>query len=121
VPSEHFVAACAALRRDGFSFLREELPSSIVFRHQDGREVDIHPVQRTPDGGGDQFLPDGVGRWHHGPPARGSIAGREVICLSLETQLRAHVGYSPDASDVADMRLLHEEFECEVPAPFAER
>ena len=118
VPADHFVACCAALRAAGFAFLREELPASIVFRHADGREVDLHPIERTPDGGGDQYRPDGVGRWHYGPPTRGIIGGRKVLCLSLETQLRAHVGYEPDDGDYADMRLLQERFGCELPAPF---
>jgi lincosamide nucleotidyltransferase A/C/D/E len=118
IPGEHFVAACAALRADGFAFEREELPASVVFRHEDGREVDLHPAERTADGGGDQYRPDGVGRWHYGPPVRGRIGGRWVTCLSLETQLRGHVGYEPDEDDFADMRLLRDELGCELPAPF---
>lgn len=118
VPSECLVAALAALRRDGFAFAREELPASVVYRHADGREVDIHPVERTADGGGDQIRPDGTGRWHYGPPTTGRIAGREVTCLSLDTQLRAHVGYEPDADDARDLRLLREAFGCRLPPPY---
>jgi len=121
VPSESFIAALAALRRAGFEFLREELPASVVYRHPDGREVDIHPVLRTADGGGDQFRPDGAGRWHYGPPAKGRIGGREIACLSLESQLRAHLDYEPDDDDFADMRLLSQTFGCELPAPYAGR
>ena len=118
VPAEQFVAACAALRAEAFEFAREQLPASVVFHHPDGREVDIHPAERTADGGGDQYRPDGTGMWHYGPPARGRIDGRWVTCLSLKTQLRAHVGYEPDANDFADMRLLRDELRCELPPPF---
>lgn len=118
VPSASFLDALAALRRAGFEFLREELPSSIVYRHADGREVDIHPVVRTADGGGDQIRPDGSGRWHYGPPAIGRIDGREVPCTPLETQLRAHLDYEPDEDDFADMRLLRDVFGCELPRPY---
>jgi lincosamide nucleotidyltransferase A/C/D/E len=43
-----------ALARQGFVVLRDQLPVAIVFRHPDGREVDVHPIELTPDGGGDQ-------------------------------------------------------------------
>jgi lincosamide nucleotidyltransferase A/C/D/E len=118
VPSEHLLAALAALRREGFEFKEEELPASVVYRHPDGREVDIHPVERTADGGGDQIRPDGTARWHYDAPVTGRIGGRDVLCMSLETQLRGHVGYEPDDGDFADMGLLGRTFGCELPAPF---
>jgi lincosamide nucleotidyltransferase A/C/D/E len=47
---------CAA----GYAVLRDELPVAIALRHEDGREVDLHPVALTPDGGGDQQQPGGA-------------------------------------------------------------
>ena len=101
----------------GFAVTRDWLPTAIAFAHNDGREVDLHPVDPTPDGGGDQLLPDGT-RWHYEPPVPGTIAGRAVLCVSLATQLASHAGYEPDAGDIADMRLLASTFGFELPPPY---
>ena len=118
VAADALDVAVAALAGEGFGVLRVELPASIALRHADGREVDLHPVEPTADGGGDQTQPDGVERWHYGPPTLGRIAGRDVLCCSLETQLRSHVGYEPDEDDVADMRVLAAHFGCALPPPY---
>ena len=55
--------------------LRDELPVAIVLRHGDGREIDLHPLALTPDGGGQQ-QPDGAPPWHYDLPATGHIDGR---------------------------------------------
>ena len=49
----------------------------------------------------------------------GTVDGVPVPCCSLETQLRAHVGYPPRESDRADMALLAEHFGCELPPGYA--
>jgi hypothetical protein len=54
------------------------------------------------------------------PPVTGRIAGRDVACGSLETQIRSHLGYEPDDEDRADMQALAESFGCELPEPYAE-
>lgn len=56
------------LAEAGFAVLREWLPTALAMRHPDGREVDLHPVTPTADGGGDQelFAPDPP--FHYGPP-----------------------------------------------------
>ena len=74
-------------------------------------------MRPTSDGGGDQVLPDGD-LWHYGPPAIGTIAGREVICLSLETQVRAHLGFAPRPEHLADMGRLRARFGIDLPAPY---
>ncbi len=79
--------------------------------------VDLHPVRPTPDGGGDQVLPDGS-LWHYGPPATGTIAGRPVTCLALETQVRAHLGFDPRPEHRADMARLADRFGIDLPAPY---
>jgi lincosamide nucleotidyltransferase A/C/D/E len=106
------------LRTEGYSVLRDELPAGIALRHDDGREVDLHPLALTPDGGGDQQQPGGRPPWHYGPPSVGHINGRPVPCNSLDTQLRSHLGYEPDQDDYADMRALAGHFECPLPAPY---
>jgi lincosamide nucleotidyltransferase A/C/D/E len=62
-------------RAAGYAVLRDELPAAIALRHEGGREVDLHPVALTPDGGGDQQQPGGAPPWRYGrrPPA-GSTA-----------------------------------------------
>ena len=108
----------AMLGSDGFVRLRDDLPAAVAYRHPEtGEEVDLHPVRLTPDGGGDQAQPDGSW-WHYGPPVTGSVAGREVRCCALETQLRSHVGYAPRERDRADLRALAARYGCALPEPY---
>ena len=106
------------LRADGYTVFRDELPVAIALRHGDGREVDLHPLALTPDGGGDQQQPNGARPWHYGPPATGHIDGRPVPCNDLDTQIRSHLGYQPDHNDHADMHVLAHHFGCPLPAPY---
>jgi len=39
------------LNAQGYDVIRDWLPTSIAFRDRSGREVDLHPVDPTPDGG----------------------------------------------------------------------
>ena len=109
--------ALAMLAAHGFEPIRDELPTAIALRHPDGREVDLHPVRPTPDGGGDQMLPDGT-RWHYDPPTTGTIAGRRVACLSLDTQVRAHTGFEPRPEHIADMHRLRDRLGIDLPPPY---
>ncbi len=109
VDKEHLAAATSLLETEGYTVLRDDLPSAVAYRHPDGREVDLHPVTRTPDGGGDQAQPDGS-TWHYGPPTTGSIDGHEVPTGDLDTQLRAHVGYPLRDKDRADLAALRARF-----------
>lgn len=104
----------------GFRPLRDDLPTAIALRHPDGREIDLHPARSTPDGGADQILPDGS-LWHYGPPTTGTIGGREVTCLSLATQVRAHLGFEPRPEQRADMARLHDRFGPGPPPPHRDR
>jgi lincosamide nucleotidyltransferase A/C/D/E len=105
------------LMAKGFAIEHDRLPTAIVTRHPDGRSIDLHPVSLTPDGGGDQVQPDGTS-WHSGPPTTGNIDLMAVPCCDVDTQLRAHVGYEPDATDRADITALAEAFACELPEPY---
>ena len=109
----------ALLKQDGYRVLRDELPTAVAYRHDgSGRELDLHPLVITEDGGGDQAQPDGREPWHYGVPVTGYVAGQPVPCCSLETQLRAHQGYPPRDSDRADMAVLAEHFGCELPGAY---
>lgn len=106
------------LESRGYVVVRDWLPTSIALRDDAGREVDLHPLDMTADGGGDQVLPDGS-TWHYSPPVRGSIDGRVVRCASAEDQLLMHQGYEPRPVDFADVHRLARRFALPVPAPYA--
>ena len=110
-------AAQTALTDAGFVVLRDWLPTAVSYVHPDGREVDLHPITPTADGGGDQEL-SGRPPFHYGPPVRGRIAGAPVHCVDGDTQLRAHCGYPPTAKDHADVAALAEHLGVEPPAPY---
>lgn len=110
-------ASRRALERVGFEMLRDWLPAAIAYRQPDGREVDLHPVESTADGGGDQDLtPDPP--FHYGAPSEGVIAGRRVLCVDGETQLRAHCGYVPSSKDYADVHALATHLSVDPPSPY---
>ena len=108
----------ALLAARGYAVIRDWLPTSLALRDADGREVDLHPVDPTDDGGGVQVLPDG-GTWRYAAPVPGAIAGVVVPCAPATDQLLMHQGYRPRDVDHADVRLLAETFGLEPPAPFA--
>jgi lincosamide nucleotidyltransferase A/C/D/E len=108
----------SALLAEKFEVVRDWLPTAIAFASADGRTIDLHPVELTPDGGGDQIQLDGVKRFHYTPPATGRIGGRPVACCSVETQIASHLGYEPQEGDLADMRTLADKFGLELPPPY---
>lgn len=101
----------------GFTIERDWLPTALALRHPDGRSVDLHPVEPTPDGGGDQIQLDGT-RWHYDPPVAGEIGGVRVLCCSVACQIAAHLGYEPDEVDRDDMRALAEQYQLTMPLPY---
>jgi lincosamide nucleotidyltransferase A/C/D/E len=106
------------LVNDGFEAIRDWRPTAIALRHPDGRQLDLHPVTLTADGGGDQIQRDGVRRWHYARPVVGRIGGRSVECCSVQTQVDAHLGYEPDDLDRQDMAVLGEVFNVMLPPPY---
>jgi len=105
----------ALLARRGFRVIRHWLPTSLALRDVQGREVDLHPVDRTEDGGGDPILLDIV-TWHYAPPVEGSIDGRTIRCASVKGQLLTHQGYEPRSIDFLDVHRLAGRFGLTVPA-----
>lgn len=117
LPRAEVVRVRSFLLARGYSVIRDWLPTTIAFRDGHGREVDLHPVDMTTDGGGDQVLEDGT-TWHYSAPAEGSIEGRAVRCAPAEDQLRSHLGYEPRPVDFADMKRLTERFDLRPPPPY---
>ena len=82
--------------------------SAFVDAHADGREIDVHVVDVGPDGAAIQF--------HEGPwplPAdalsgRGSLAGRELECVSRSAQLAMHSIYQLPDRHRDDVRRLQD-------------
>jgi lincosamide nucleotidyltransferase A/C/D/E len=114
----HLAQARRVLQQLGFAVLRDWLPNAIALQDAAGREVDLHPVDPTADGGGDQIQLDGTTRWHYSPPVAGVIGGQAVHCCPVADQLLCHLGYEPRQSDYADMRLLAEHFGVRLPPPY---
>jgi lincosamide nucleotidyltransferase A/C/D/E len=105
----------AALTTAGFDrVLRDWLPVALALADDAGREIDLHPVSRTDDGGGDQALPAG-GSFHYPPPTTGVIGGRVVRCVDLMTQVNCHTGYEPTNKDRADLHLSERRFGIDLP------
>jgi len=102
----------------GFTVERDWLPTALAMRHRDGRAIDLHPVEPSTDGGGDQIQLDGVQRWHYSAPVTGRIAGQSALCCSPECQLAAHLDYQPDENDRADMARLAKRFHFALPPPY---
>jgi lincosamide nucleotidyltransferase A/C/D/E len=105
------------LEHHGYGAIRDWLPTSIAFRDQACREVDLHPVDLTADGGGRQVLQDGS-TWHYSAPVEGAIAGRTVRCASPRDQLMMHLGYNPRPVDFVDVRRIGDRFDLPLPPPF---
>lgn len=110
----------ALLLARGYEVRRDWLPTSQAFRDSSGRKVDLHPVDTTADGGGEQILEDGT-TWHYAPPVDGLIGCRLVRCASAEDQLLMHQGYDPRRVDYDDVRRVSERFGLTPPAPFEAR
>lgn len=98
------------LARAGFTnVLRDWLPTALALADNAGRSVDLHPVTRSPDGGGDQEMLTG-GSFHYPAPTEGIIGGRSVACVDAATQLLCHTGYELTDKDRQDVDHLRRRF-----------
>ncbi|MFI1198880.1 nucleotidyltransferase domain-containing protein [Streptomyces sp. NPDC020883] len=106
-----------ALFEAGFTqVLRDWLPTAPAIADSAGREIDLHPVLGSSEGG-EQFLPDGE-RFHYPAPVTGTIGGRRVPCVDAATQVRCHLGYEPTDKDRQDMARLHASTGVELPLDY---
>lgn len=117
VPRAQLEAMAQILSDRGFAVIRDWLPTTIAWRDSAGLEVDLHPVDATPDGGGDQVLQDGS-TWHYGSPVVGRIDGCAVRCAPPEEQIAMHQGYEPRPVDIEDVRRLAARFGLPLPDVF---
>jgi lincosamide nucleotidyltransferase A/C/D/E len=102
---------------------REWWPARFVLR-RGATQIDCHPLVFDEADDGWQELPDG-GRSSYPArdlEARGRIAGREVVCVSAELQLRHREGYvDPDDVDWHDIHALCRRFGFDVPERYRRR
>jgi lincosamide nucleotidyltransferase A/C/D/E len=119
----HAARVVELLAAEGYEVAAGGAPKSFALVDAAGHQVDVHPVTFDRDGGGVYVTDDG-GTWIYpafGFAGRGAIAGRRVRCLSPEAQVIVHDGYELGEKDYAELRLLHERFGVELPAPVARR
>lgn len=80
-------------------------PTAFVVADGQGRELDVHVIDIGPDGAIIQLydppwaFPDAI-------TGQGSIAGVAVPCVSKETQLAMHLGYTLPEGQRQDLELL---------------
>jgi lincosamide nucleotidyltransferase A/C/D/E len=115
IPESAVPAARWALTAAGFTVLRDWIPTALTMRHEDGREVDLHTMTPTEDGGGDQHLFPPQPPFHYDAPTPGVINLTQVTCVDAATPLRAHVGYEPRPEDHADVAALVSLFRLPLP------
>ena len=98
------------LRELGYEAYEDEMPTRLDLRDAHDYRVDLHPLTMDETGNGLQKLQDGsFGTYTaEGLSATGTLAGREVRCLSRDLQLRFHRCYEPDDNDRHDIKLLEE-------------
>jgi lincosamide nucleotidyltransferase A/C/D/E len=105
--ADHLPAALDLLHGLGFADTEDWLPVRIEVEHPDGRRVDLHPVVLAADGGGVQAGPAGTTfDYPPGSVTTGTVAGREVRCVTAAVQRRFRQGYALRAVDHHDLELL---------------
>ena len=110
IDAEDEQAAVDALQRIGFAVETDQRPTRVELASPGDGWVDLHPVRFDADGNGRQEGLDGG--WFDYPRTAfttGTIAGREVRCLTVEQQELFHQGYPQrevDHHDLAQLRAL---------------
>jgi lincosamide nucleotidyltransferase A/C/D/E len=108
IPADHEGDALQALARLGYQVETDWRPVRVEVAAPRGR-VDLHPLTFDDAGNGHQAGLDGQSfRYPEDCFTTGSIASRQVACLSVDQQVRFHSGYEPRDIDRADLVLLHQ-------------
>lgn len=107
VDAERLEECLSLLAARGYAVETNCLPVRVEVCAADRGWVDVHPVRLATDGSGVQAGPDGT-RFDYPLDcfATGSLAGREVPCLTAAHQRLLHTGYEPRPEDIHDLRLL---------------
>ena len=100
----------------------DERPWNFVLHDGANRRLDLHLYELRPDGWvhygsvatGEAFPADAFS-------GLGSIGGRAVRCESPEWSLKWHTGFPPRSVDRADMQLLCDCFELDLPPELAQQ
>jgi lincosamide nucleotidyltransferase A/C/D/E len=111
-----------ALAGHGYTVAEDHLPTRLVLRTKDGRQVDVHPVTFDAAGTGWQAgaLPDGSDCPYPSQSfTTGAIEGIVVGCLTPDLQVEHHRGYEPTSKDRHDMNLLARAFGIDLPDSYA--
>jgi len=101
--------ALNALAQRGYAVEADWRPVRVEVAAPGDRWVDLHPVVFDEAHNGVQAGLDGTVFIY--PAAcfvTGTIAGREVGCMSVQQQLNFHSGYEPRVVDLADLALLRQ-------------
>jgi len=80
-------------------------PTAFVVADAQGRELDVHVIDIGPDGVIIQCY-DNQWPLPNAPTGQGSIAGVLVTCVSRETQIAMHTGYTLPEAHLRDLELL---------------
>ena len=102
----------AAMRANGFhpTETLHATPKNFVMADRDGREVDVHLVDRdvvvAVAGGIDVYGPNGLEYEVGSLDATGTIGGRTVRCCTADFMVRSHTTYEPDLDDARDVFAL---------------
>jgi lincosamide nucleotidyltransferase A/C/D/E len=108
----------------GYRTTEDHLPTRLVLRARDSRQVDVHPVTFDKRGTGWQANA-GPGGGDCAYPASGftsgTVAGTPVCCLTPELQVVHHDGYEPTEKDREDLDRLHQRFGVTLPEQYGER
>jgi len=114
----HSQTIIEALSELGYELVDGAPPSSFVMVDSLGKQIDVHPVVFDDARGGGVYLMRNGREWVYpadGFAGRGTVAGREVRCLTPEVQVLVHAGYELSEKDYRELRLLRERFGVDAP------
>jgi lincosamide nucleotidyltransferase A/C/D/E len=120
IPHSETIASYETLRGAGFRLTTDRFPTRFEMIDGAGSVVDVHPIRLLEGGGAELELTDGRS-WTYEASSldgHGVIGDEPVRCLSVEEQVRTHVGYEPTAVDIGDMRRLAQRFGLDLPEPY---